>query len=250
MIVKAKLRECKMTHSDNVTSYLMRITWICDQLAAIGEVVLDAELVNVGLNGFTKAWEPFIMGICAREHLPKWERLWDDCIQEETRKESRSSKQEGGGGDENLALVSKTKKGKGKVFVKKGKSQGEGQQSRKKRDMSKIKCYICHKNGHFASQCPQRKKGKSQIVAATAETQLNELASNFESDFSFVSCLSTSNTPSNAWYLDSVTSRHMTEARELFSSLSEEDPELHIQLGNNAKYLVRGQGIVQFQLKS
>jgi hypothetical protein len=142
MILRTKLRECRMTNFDNVTSYPMRITQIHDQLAAIGEVVLDAKLVNVALNGFTKAWEPFIMGICVQEHLPKWERLWDDCIQEETRKESRSGKQGGGGGDENLALVSKTKKNKGKFFVKKGDSQGEGQQSGWKRDMSKIKCYI------------------------------------------------------------------------------------------------------------
>jgi hypothetical protein len=70
MILRTKLRECRMTNSDNVTSYLMRITQICDQLAAIGEVVLDAELVNVALNGFTKTWEPLIIGICAREKLP------------------------------------------------------------------------------------------------------------------------------------------------------------------------------------
>jgi hypothetical protein len=83
---------------------------------------LDAELVNVALNGFTKACEPFIMGICFCEKLPKWERLWDDYIQEETWKESRSGKQGGCGGDENLALVNKTKKGKGIFFVKKGDS--------------------------------------------------------------------------------------------------------------------------------
>jgi hypothetical protein len=42
----------------------------------------------------------------------------------------------------------------------------------------------------------------------------------------------------------------MTETRELFSSLSEEDSKLHIELGNNAKYPVRGQGTIQFQLES
>jgi hypothetical protein len=36
MILKAKLRECRMTRFDNVTNYLMRITQICDQLATIG----------------------------------------------------------------------------------------------------------------------------------------------------------------------------------------------------------------------
>jgi hypothetical protein len=122
MILRTKIRKCRMTNSDNVTSYLMRITQIRDQLAAIGEAVLDAELVNVALNGFIKSWGPFIMGICAREKLPKCERLWDDCIQEESRREYRPNKQGGGGGDEKLALVSKIKKGKGKVFVKKGDS--------------------------------------------------------------------------------------------------------------------------------
>jgi hypothetical protein len=74
----------------------------------------------------------------------------DDCIQEETRRESRSGKQGVGAADDNLALVNKTTKGKGKVVKKVG-SQGEGQQSGQKRDMSKIKCYIFHKNGHFTS---------------------------------------------------------------------------------------------------
>jgi hypothetical protein len=78
---------------------------------------------------------------------------------------------------------------------------------------------------------------------------LNELASKFESDFSFVSCLSTNTTPNDARYLDSGASRHMIEARESFNSLSK-DLELHIQLGNNAKYAMRGQGTVQFQLES
>jgi hypothetical protein len=125
----------------------MRITHIYDQLAVIGEVVLDVELVNVALNGFTKAWEPFIMGICSQEKLPKWERLWDACIQEETWKESISNKQKRGGEDENLSLLSKTKKGKEKFFVKKVNSYGKGKQSGKKRDMRKFKCYIFHNNG-------------------------------------------------------------------------------------------------------
>jgi hypothetical protein len=75
MILRTKFRECRMMSFDNVINYLMRITQICDQCAAIGEVVLDAELVGVALNVFSKTWEPFIVGICAQEKLPKWERL-------------------------------------------------------------------------------------------------------------------------------------------------------------------------------
>jgi hypothetical protein len=30
-------------------------------------------------------WESFVRGIVAREHMPSWERLWDDFVQEELR---------------------------------------------------------------------------------------------------------------------------------------------------------------------
>jgi hypothetical protein len=53
MVLKNKLRDCWMNRSNNVTSYLMRITQIRDQLAVVGEKILDAELVNVALNRFT-----------------------------------------------------------------------------------------------------------------------------------------------------------------------------------------------------
>jgi hypothetical protein len=65
-----------MSSSDTVASYLMRITQIRDQLAAIGEAVDDTELVNVALNGLPRSWEPFVQGICAREKLPDFDRLW------------------------------------------------------------------------------------------------------------------------------------------------------------------------------
>ena len=50
----------------------MRITHICDQLVAIGEKVLDIELVNVALNGFLKSLDPFVKGVVAQEYLPNW----------------------------------------------------------------------------------------------------------------------------------------------------------------------------------
>jgi hypothetical protein len=68
----------------------------------------------------------------------------------------------------------------------------------------------------------EKKKGKGKMQTTTStETQLDEFATKFEKDFSLVSFLSTSTTMRSAWFLDNGASHHMTEARELFSSLTE-----------------------------
>lgn len=58
----------------------------------------------------------------------------------------------------------------------------------KKKDMGKVKCFACHKIGHYASQCPSRKKGKGKAWVATS-TKVEEFATKFEKEFSLASCL-------------------------------------------------------------
>jgi hypothetical protein len=67
-----KLKLVQMSRSDNVSSYLMRITLVRDQLVAIEEKIEDTNLMNVALNGLPKSWEPLIKVFCARENLPYW----------------------------------------------------------------------------------------------------------------------------------------------------------------------------------
>jgi hypothetical protein len=47
MILRNKLRSTEMTRSNLVSSNLMKVTQGHDQLAAIGEKVVDAKLVNM-----------------------------------------------------------------------------------------------------------------------------------------------------------------------------------------------------------
>lgn len=117
-------------------------------------------IINNVINCFEsrkiQQWETFVQGVCACENLPNFERLWDDCIQEETQMESKADKN---GDDENLALFNQAKKGKWKGPCKdKGKSEESTSQSGK--GLSKIKCFICHKHKYYASQCLDKKKNK------------------------------------------------------------------------------------------
>ena len=72
-----------MTKTENVATYLTKLTQMRDELGATREVVADSELVMTALNGLTKQWVVFVEGIVARENLAKWDCLWDVFIQEE-----------------------------------------------------------------------------------------------------------------------------------------------------------------------
>jgi hypothetical protein len=93
-------------------------------------------------------------------------------------------------------------------------SRGQG---KPKKDLSKLNCFQCHQLGHYATKCPQRKKG--QFVS---KVEIEEFSSRFEKDFSFIVCMASSVT-SSTWFIDSGTSCHMNRNKNYFSQLTEKD---------------------------
>jgi hypothetical protein len=79
---------------------------------------------------------------------------------------------------------------------------------------------------------------------------MSELTTKFEKDFPLVSCLSTSRVSSSAWYVDNGAYFPMTLTQELFTSLTKQDSRVHVDLGNDANYVVKGVGTILFPLKS
>jgi hypothetical protein len=71
------------------------------------------------------------------------------------------------------------------------------------------------------------------MVASTL-VEVDEFAARFKNEFSLIACLS-SLANSGVWYIDSGTSSHMTRVREYVSSLQEEEMDLVIEVGKNAK---------------
>ena len=162
LALKDKLRNIKMEKGDSIAKYLTKFTQCRDELGRVGVTVDEEDMVDLALLGLPKAWHSYQDSVNGREKLPGWERLWADLMQEEIRRTTRDGSSSKGADEENCALMSKAKKGKGK---KTSHSGAKG----KKQDMAKVKCFHCHDHGHYATNCPKKKKNKQARRSADGE---------------------------------------------------------------------------------
>ena len=186
-----------MEKGDSMPKYLTKFIQCRDELGSVGVIFDDEDLVSLALLGLSKSWHSYQDSVNGREKFPGWERLWSDLVQEEIRRSTRDGSSLKASDEENCTLVAKAKMGKSK---KSSQSGAKG----KKQDMSKVKCFHCHQHGHYATNCPQKKKNKQAAGSAAGEA----LASQFELDFSLIACL-VSSVMGSIWFLDSGASFHM-----------------------------------------
>jgi hypothetical protein len=158
--------------------------------------------------------------------------------------------------DDNQALTSHAKRGKrnrrcfSEAFKDKKTSATPSQEQRK--DISSIQCFRCDKYGHIARNCPTKKKGRQHASTVDVDSERHQRDEDIKDEaFFFISTLSgTVPTDSDIWLIDNGASRHMTRYREHLTDLVEKESCLHVVLGDNARYTVKGVGSSTFQLDS
>ena len=70
---------------------MTRVSHFKEQLSAIGDTLDEDELVMTALNGLTRPWDSFIQTQCARKESMKFDIVWEDYIQEESRVVNREA---------------------------------------------------------------------------------------------------------------------------------------------------------------
>jgi hypothetical protein len=68
MALKDKFHDMKMGKEESVSSYLTRVAQVRYEMAYVGEVISDLELVRIALKGFTKEWEVFIKCVVGHDN--------------------------------------------------------------------------------------------------------------------------------------------------------------------------------------
>ena len=119
-------------------------------------------------------------------------------MQEEIKRSTRDGSSSKHDDEENIALASKVRKGKGKDSHSKSSSSHSG----KKIDKSKVRCFSCHEVGHYATNRPLNKSKKGSSKGSDEAP-----ASQFEFVFTFIACM-VSSMVGCVWYLDSGASFH------------------------------------------
>jgi hypothetical protein len=110
--------------------------------------------------------------------------------------------------------------------------------------MSKVKFFVCKKFGHYAVQCPNRKK-KSGGTTATIEEI--DFQTQFQQECAFSVCCSSVEYSPDIWYIDSGASSHITNVRENFTDLRDTEVRIDISLGDNRIVTVARVGTVSFR---
>lgn len=94
-----------------MTSYLLKVSQLRDQLQGLGEVVSNYELITRILNALPLEWSSFVTSIYSRIDTPNFDKIWSLCmIKEAILKE----KDDTDPNEKSQVFAAKVKKKKGK----------------------------------------------------------------------------------------------------------------------------------------
>ena len=106
------------------------------------------------LNGLTRPWESFIQMMCARKESMKFDIVWEDCIQEETRVANREALLKAD--DQDQATHTKRRRGQSNFKRRNFKESHPPRRIQRVRenpsfkDYSDFECFHCNKIGHIS----------------------------------------------------------------------------------------------------
>ncbi|KAH9718762.1 hypothetical protein KPL71_022343 [Citrus sinensis] len=212
---------------------------LATHIDSFNRIIMDLEDINVSLEDEDKAI------ILLSSLPPSYEHFVDtllygrQSISMADVKNSLSSKE--------VTKKAETKAGEG--LMARGRPEKKDYNKGKKRDKSKsknknLKCFHCHKEGHFKRDCPDRKNKGKEGHGKNGDAVVASEDEGYDS----AGVLLASETQTNSkWILDSGCSYHMCPDQNFFTTYNAFNGG-EVLMGNNTMYKVVGLGTIRFKM--
>ena len=83
LFFKNQLKNLKKGRDESVRYYFLKLTEIKNNLLAIGETIVDREMVLTTLGGLSFEWHVFNTTILNKNVIPDFDEVLSRCVQEE-----------------------------------------------------------------------------------------------------------------------------------------------------------------------
>lgn len=236
----AEFDRLKMKETDSVDDFVGKLSEITSKSAALGENIDETKVVKKFLHSLPP--KKYIHIVASLEQVLDLKttsfediigrlKAYEERIQiaEEENQESQSKlmyanmETHGSHGNRDHSGEYRTR-GRGGRFYGRGRGRGR---TYREFDMSKITCFRCDKNGHFASNCPDRLL-KLQEAYETKEEDTHEADALMMHEVVYLNEknvrpqeFESGMDGNKVWYLDNGASNHMTGKRSYFKALNE-----------------------------
>ncbi|KAH9649101.1 hypothetical protein KPL70_025857 [Citrus sinensis] len=224
LYIKKRMFTLKMHEGSSLDEHLDEFNKVCDTLETIDAVLEDEDKVLLLISSLPKSYEHFIDAL-----MYERQTLSLDEVKSALSTKELQGKQESLGNSSGEGLTAKAKP------EWKKKKQGKNKEKQKN-----LRCFLCHKEGHFKKDCPEKKfqkKGKDGDAAVVEE----------EGYESAGVCVATESTDRGKWVLDSGCTFHMCPYKNYLTEYHDLDGG-RVMMSNNAMCKIIGIGNIRLKL--
>ncbi|KAH9655442.1 hypothetical protein KPL70_022326 [Citrus sinensis] len=224
LYIKKRMFTLKMLEGSSLDEHLDEFNKVCDTLETIDAALEDEDKVLLLISSLPKSYEHFIDALMYGRQTLSLDEVKSALSTKELQGKQESL---GNGSGEGLTVKAKPEWKK--------KKQGKNKEKQKN-----LRCFLCHKEGHFKKDCPEKKfqKKEKDGDAAVVEEKGYESAG---------VCVATESKDKGKWVLDSGCTFHMCPYKNYLTEYHDLDGG-KVMMGNNAMCKIIGIGNIRFKL--